>query len=159
MSTYLPRLDHSLSGDDVRPHLGAVLLKSKLLSPEQLDAALEEQAGTGKRLGEVLIGRGWLYPQDIARALAAQFGFVYVDIAHVSVDLAAARKLNPEVGQRCCAIGVRMMDGKLLVAVADPTSDSLHEVANSVDCPVTFAVCERDDIRNAWRRMLAGHRP
>lgn len=159
MSTYLPRLDHSLSGDDVRPHLGAVLLKSKLLSPEQLDAALAEQAGTGERLGEVLINRGWLYPQDIARALAAQFGFVYVDIHHVSVDLAAARKLDPEIGQRCCAIGVRMMDGTLLVAVADPTSDSLSEIRGAIDCPVTFAVCERDDIRNAWRRMLAGHRP
>ena len=123
------------------------------------EAALADQAGTGKRLGEVLVDRGWLYPQDIARALAAQFGFVYVDIHHVSVDLAAARKLDPEVGQRCCAIGVRMIEGTLLVAVADPTSDSLSEVRRAIDCPVTFAVCERDDIRNAWRRMLAGHKP
>jgi hypothetical protein len=157
---YLPRLDHSLSGDDARPHLGAVLLKSKLLTPEQLDAALADQTGTGKRLGEVLVDRGWLYPQDIARALATQFGFVYVDIHHISVDLAAARKLDPEVGERCCAIGVRMLDGGvLLVAVADPTSDSLSEVQRAIGGPVAFAVTERDDIRNAWRRLLAGHKP
>jgi hypothetical protein len=157
---YLPRLDHSLSDNDARPHLGAVLLKSKLLSPEQLDAALAEQSGTGKRLGEVLVDRGWLYPQDIARALATQYGFVYVDIHHISVDLAAARRLDPEIGQRCCAIGVRMLDGgTLLVAVADPTSDSLNEVRRAIDCPVAFAVTERDDIRNAWRRLLAGFRP
>jgi len=162
MSTqpYLPRLDHSLSGHDARPHLGAVLLKSKLLSPEQLDAALAEQAGTGKRLGEVLVDRGWLYPQDIARALATQFGFVYVDIHHISVDLAAARRLDPDLGRRCCAIGVRMLEGDtLLVAVADPTSDSLSEIRAAIDGPVTFAVTERDDIRNAWRQLLAGFRP
>ena len=157
---YLPRLDHSLSGDDARPHLGAVLLKSKLLTSEQLDAALAEQRGTGKRLGEVLVDRGWLYPQDIARALATQFGFVYVDIHHISVDPAAARKLDPEIGQRCCAIGVRVLDGgTLLVAVADPTSDSLSEIQRAVNCPVAFAVTERDDIRNAWRRLLAGYKP
>ncbi|NUR75374.1 MAG: hypothetical protein HOQ28_03685 [Thermoleophilia bacterium] len=157
---YLPRLDHSLSGDDARPHLGAVLLKSKLLSAEQLDAALAQQAGTGRRLGEVLVERGWLYPQDIARALATQYGFVYVDIHHISVDPAAARRLDPEIGQRCCAIGVRVLDGGvLLVAVADPTSDSLHEVQRAIHGPVAFAVTERDDISNAWRRLLSGYRP
>src|SRR3954454_6001555 len=117
MSTqpYLPRLDHSLSGHDARPHLGAVLLKSKLLSPEQLDAALAEQAGTGKRLGEVLVDRGWLYPQDIARALATQFGFVYVDIHHISGDLAAAGRRDAAPGQRCGASGVRMLGGGTLL--------------------------------------------
>lgn len=157
---YLPRLDHSLSGNDARPHLGAVLLKSKLLTPEQLDEALAQQKGSGRRLGEVLIERGWLYPQDIARALADQYGFVYVDIHHISVDLAAARRLDPEIGQRCCAIGVRVLDGgTLLVAVADPTSRSLSEIRAAIDGPVTFAVTERDDIHNAWSRLLAGYKP
>ena len=157
---YLPRLDHSLSGDDARPHLGAVLLKSKLLTPEQLDEALREQAGSGRRLGEVLVQRGWLFPQDIARALATQFGVEYIDIHHISVDVRAASRLHPEVGQRCSAIGVRMLtDGTLLIAVADPTSESLNEVRQAVDGPVAFAVTEADDIRNAWRRLLSGFKP
>ena len=156
---YLPRLDHSLTGDDARPYLGAVLLKSKLLSPEQLDVALAEQTGTGNRLGEILIRRGWLFPQDIARALATQFGVEYLDIHHISVDLDAASRLSPEVGQRCSAIGVRQLtDGSLLVAVADPTSEDLREVKEAVDGPVTFAVTELDDIEQAWRRLLQGPR-
>src|SRR6266540_5866852 len=52
---YLPRLDHSYFEEETRPHLGAVLLKSRLLQPEQLDEALNDQAGTGKRLGEILV--------------------------------------------------------------------------------------------------------
>jgi hypothetical protein len=157
---YLPRLDHSLTGDDVRPHLGAVLLRSKMLTPEQLDDALLQQAGTGTRLGEILVQRGWVFPQDIARALATQFGVEYIDIHHISVDLRAASALNPEVGQRCSAIGVRYLtDGTLLVAVADPTSEHLKDVREAVNCPVTFAVTERDDIQNAWRRLLSGFKP
>lgn len=160
LPSYLPRLDHSMTGDDARPHLGAVLLKSKTLTPEQLDEALAQQAGTGRRLGEILVERGWLFPQDIARALATQFGVEYIDIQHISVDPAAAAKLNPEIGQRCAAIGVRVLtDGTLLVAVADPTSEALKEVSESVDRPVAFAVTERDDIKHAWRRLLQGYRP
>ena len=52
-----------------------------------------------------------------------------------------------------------MNDGTLLVAVADPTSESLNEVREAVDCPVAFAVTEGDDIRNAWRRLLQGFKP
>src|SRR6476620_46044 len=111
---YLPRLDHSMSGDAVPPHLGAVLLKSKPLPPEQLDEALREQAGSGRRLGEVLVQRGWLFPQDIARALATQYGVEYLDIHHISVDVRAASRLDHAVGQRCSAIGVRMLNDRTL---------------------------------------------
>jgi len=157
---YLQRLDHSLTGDDAHPHLGAVLLKSKRLRPEQLDQALAEQTSSGRRLGEVLIERGWLFPQDIAQALAVQFGIEYVDINHVSIDLASAAKLSPEIGQRCCAIGVRTLtDGTLLVAVADPTSAAIKEVEAAIHGRVAFAVTERGDIEHAWRRILAGFKP
>jgi len=157
---YLHRLDHSLTGDDAHPHLGAVLLKSKRLRPEQLDQALAEQRGSGRRLGDILIERGWLFPQDIAKALAVHFGVEYVDINHVSVDLAAAARLSAEVGQRCCAIGVRTLtDGALLVAVADPTSAAIKEVEAAVEGTVSFAVAERADIEFAWRRILSGFKP
>jgi hypothetical protein len=157
---YLHRLDHSLSGDDSHPHLGAVLLRSKRLTPEQLDQALAEQISSGRRLGEVLVERGLLFPQDIAKALAIQFGIEYVDINIVSVDLSAASRLPAEIGQRCCAIGVRALtDGTLLVAVADPTSAAIKEVESAVTGPVAFAVTERSDIEHAWRRILNGFKP
>ncbi len=157
---YLPRLDHSYFEQEKHPHLGAVLLKSKLLNPEQLDEALAQQAGSEKRLGEILIERGWLFPQDIARALALQFGIDYVDIQHVSVDPRAAACLDPEIGQRHSAIPVRFLDGgTLLVAVADPTSEALAEVQAAVSRPVAFAVTEQADIRYAWRLLLQGYRP
>jgi hypothetical protein len=157
---YLQRLDHSLTGDDAHPHLGAVLLRSKRLRPEQLDQALAEQVSSGRRLGEVLIERGWLFPQDIAQALAIQYGIEYVDINSVSIDLSAAARLSPEIGQRCCAIGVRTLgDGALLVAVADPTSAAIKEVEAAINGPVAFAVTERADIEHAWQRILSGFKP
>jgi hypothetical protein len=131
-----------------------------MLSSEQLDDALRQQVGTGRRLGEILVERGWLFPNDVARALALQFGLEYVDIQHISVDPRAAVCLNPEIGRRCSAIGVRLLpDGTLLVAVGDPTSAGLAEVRNAIDGPVSFAVTEPEDIQYAWSRLLQGFRP
>jgi hypothetical protein len=157
---YLPRLDNTYFDHEERPHLGAILLKSKMLNAQQLDEALTEQAGSGKRLGEVLVDRGWLFPQDIARALGHQFGMDYVDIQHISVDLRAAARLDPELGQRHNAIPVRFLEGGgLLIAIADPTSEGLSELQAAVAGQVAFAVTEQVDIANAWRRLLQGHRP
>src|SRR5204863_9955061 len=118
--------------------LGAVLLKSKMLSPDQLDDALRQQVGTGRRLGDILVERGWLFPHDLALALAVQLGLDYVDFQHVSVDPRAAACLKPEVGQRCSALGVRLLpDGTLLVAVGDPTRERLAEVRNAVNRPAS----------------------
>lgn len=157
---YLPRLDHSFFEGELRPHLGAVLLRSKVLSPERLDEALEQQRGTGQRLGDVLVERGWLFPQDIARALATQHGFEYVDIQHVSVDPRAAACMDPEMGQRNLAIPVRFLpDGGLLIAVADPTSEALVEIQAAVNVPVRFAVTDEPDILHGWRLLLLGYQP
>jgi type IV pilus assembly protein PilB len=155
----LPRLDHEFFTEEVRPYLGAVLLKSRLLRPEQLDAALAEQREQHRRLGEILVDRGWLFPEDIARALAAQHGLDYVDIRYSSVDPRAAATLNPEIGQRHCAIPVRFLpDGQLLVAVADPTSGGLAEIRGALR-GVVFAVTEAHDVKQAWRAILGGFRP
>jgi len=111
-------------------------------------------------ISEVLVERGWLFPQDIAQALAVQFGIEYVDINHISIDLSAAARLSPEIGQRCCAIGVRTLtDGTLLVAVADPTSAAIKEVEAAITGKVAFAVTERADIEHAWQRILSGFKP
>jgi hypothetical protein len=159
----LPRLDHEFFDNEVRPHLGSVLLKSRMLKPEQLDEALAQQTREHRRLGEILVERGWIFPQDIARALATQHGIDYVDINHVSIDPRAAVTLSPEIGQRCSAIPVRFLaDGCVLVAVADPTSEGMVEVIGALlertGRQVAFAVTEAADIEFAWRNLLRGGR-
>jgi MshEN domain len=158
-SVATPRLDHEFFDNEVRPHLGVVLLRSRMLRPEQLDAALAEQRERNMRLGEILIERGWLFPQDLARALAIQEGIDYVDIQYSSVDRAAAKLLDSEIGLRHCAIPVRLRpDGSLLVAVGDPTSAGLAEIVAALNCRLVFAVSDPGDVMTAWRTLLGGGR-
>ena len=41
-----------------RLHLGAMLVRDGLLTPERLEAALAEKEASGQRLGEILVERG-----------------------------------------------------------------------------------------------------
>lgn len=54
--------------------LGRVLVDSGYLEQEELDRALEIQRERGGRLGEILIARGSMTGQSLARALAEQHG-------------------------------------------------------------------------------------
>jgi hypothetical protein len=58
------------------PQLGRILIAAGLLNEEQLERALEEQARTGRRLGEIIVQRGFISGPALANALAEQHGGV-----------------------------------------------------------------------------------
>ena len=54
--------------------LGDLLLKSNIITQEQLDAALKNQREEGGKLGEVLVRLGFSSEEDITETLSHQFG-------------------------------------------------------------------------------------
>jgi hypothetical protein len=57
-----------------RRPLGELLVAGGAITDEELEAALAEQASTGKRLGTILVDRGWITGPGLATALAGQCG-------------------------------------------------------------------------------------
>jgi len=55
-----------------KSRLGLLLIKNRLITPQQLDRALNVQVTTGMRLGEVLIEQGMLTKAQLNRALKKQ---------------------------------------------------------------------------------------
>jgi hypothetical protein len=54
--------------------LGSLLVERGALSDEQLSQALREQRANGRRLGEILVGRGFVTPLDLVAAVIDQHG-------------------------------------------------------------------------------------
>ncbi len=46
--------------------LGALLLKQGAISGQQLEQALDEKETSGRRIGDVLVDRGWATTADLA---------------------------------------------------------------------------------------------
>jgi hypothetical protein len=59
---------------ETRRQLGQLMVDEGLLSAEQLEHALAQQAQTGKQLGETLVELGYASPGAVANALAEQHG-------------------------------------------------------------------------------------
>ena len=140
--------------DGLRTRLGSILVRRGLLSPEQLETALTEAAGTGERLGEALVRRGWLGEEEIAKALAEQHGLRFIDPWAANLDPAAVELLSDEVCRRLCALPVRHVDERTVeVVVADPTDiDAVDELRAALGREVLLAVGERSAIEYAAGR-------
>jgi hypothetical protein len=79
--------------------LGQLVLECGLLNAEQLEMALAEHLSSGKRLGEVLVDRGWLTPDQLAELLERQDnGARGIDLLRTSVAEAEA-ELEPGPGE------------------------------------------------------------
>jgi hypothetical protein len=107
--------------------LGTLIFRAGLLAEEQLEDALQEGMRTGKRLGEVLIERGWLHERDLGRLLAGQKGLPFVEISSSDAEPGALQELPEEKAKLQVALPLRHEDGQLVVAVADPSNELMLE--------------------------------
>jgi len=104
-----------------RPQLAALLLDDGLITEEQLQAALAEQQETGQSLGRVLVDRGAISEVDLVRTLARQIGLEFVDLDEYPVDAAASSLIPESVAKRHQALPIGWEDGRLVVAMANPS--------------------------------------
>ncbi len=67
----------------ISPHrkLGDLLVKLGIITPEQLNKALEEQKKSKQKLGEILINLGYVSEEVLFAILAKQFGIQYISLS------------------------------------------------------------------------------
>ncbi|MDT8342671.1 MAG: ATPase, T2SS/T4P/T4SS family, partial [Longimicrobiales bacterium] len=99
--------------------LGALLVSARALSPDRLESALRAQEGSGLRLGELLVERGWCRPEAVPAALAAQLSLPLApDPLEPEADALA---LLPEaLSRRLRVVPLRAGRRSLTLAMADP---------------------------------------
>jgi type IV pilus assembly protein PilB len=136
-------------------HLGSLLINRGLLTVDQVKQAFEEQRLTGRRLGEIAVGHGWVTSSDLSQALADQFGLEYVDLSQNEPDRDAATLLQKELAFRYQAVPVRFLaDDLLLVSVADPTDVSVADnLRLALGHNVRLAVSEPADLERTIKKL------
>jgi hypothetical protein len=127
--------------------LGTLIFRAGLLAEEQLEDALQEGMRSGKRLGEVLLERGWLHERDLGRLLAGQKGLPFVELSGVSPDPTAVPLIPEEKARMQNALAIAFEKGVPVVAVADPTNDLVMENLRRVlGCEPRLVVAAHGDL-------------
>jgi type IV pilus assembly protein PilB len=132
--------------------LGDILVEHGIITPIQLDEALQRQRLTGDMLGRVLVTMGYCEEQDIVEALGIQMGMEKVDLSKIKIPENVLRKISADVARFYNIIPIKEVDGTLVVAMADPLNirilDDLQQITGM---PVKGAVSNPTDIANAWK--------
>lgn len=137
--------------------LGALLVREGLITAAQLEEALIDQEGTGRRLGELLVEWGWVTSAAISRALAEQYELDYLDLGSVELDAEAVARLPEAVARRYQALPVMFLpDRRLLVGVADPTDvGACDELRTLLGSAIRLAVVDQADLAQAFASAYA----
>ena len=133
--------------------LGAVLLGEELITAEQLELALLEQEQLRWRLGEILMSFGWVTSEQIAHALAKQYGLEFIDLRTAAIDPLAPSLIEPEVAERYQTLPLRFLDDDvMLVAIADPTDvGASDEIRELLGMPIQLTICDAAALDEALR--------
>lgn len=155
-------IDYHAAGSQYEPDrlpLGTLLIEDGLINEAQLASALAESTQTGERIGETVVRHGWATEDDIARLLAEQARLDYLQRASIFFDGEALGRLTREDAQRLEALPTRVRDGRVVVAVSDPTAQRLAAVRELMGQETVIVVVSKSALDAGLQSdLLAGGR-
>ena len=102
--------------------LGDLLVKEKVISPEQLEQALKTQKESGSRLGSVLVKLGFLSDDDVTNFLSRQYGVPAINLSYFEIDPAVIKLIPVETARRYQILPLSRVGASLTIAMVDPTN-------------------------------------
>ncbi len=102
--------------------LGELLVRSQLITDDQLAQAIEDQKNQGGRLGSCLIKLGFIQDDELASFLSKQYGVPSINLEEFDIDPAILRLIPPDVAQKYQVIPVNRAGATLIVAMSDPSN-------------------------------------
>jgi chromosome segregation ATPase len=148
------------------PSLVSLLVEARVASESNLQQMAGEADALGIGLGELVVTRGLLDEEAMARLVARQWELPFLARGSLTMDPTAAGLLAFEQASTLhgCAIGIR--DGGLLVVVDDPRRERLDALRAQVEkaragTPVSFAVVTASSLKGLLGQLarLSGRRP
>ena len=103
-----------------RPTLADVLVGQGMVTKSTVDQTLNRLGGVSADLGATLLGEGALSEEQLARALAIQFGLPFDPLLDFRVEPSFYERMSVKLMQRHPFVPIVEVQGRLRVAVPDP---------------------------------------
>ncbi|MCX7991190.1 MAG: type IV-A pilus assembly ATPase PilB [Proteobacteria bacterium] len=102
--------------------IGELLLKERVITPDQLKKAIEEQKIHGGRLGSTMVNLGFIKEYELVNFLSKQYGVPAVNLREFEIDPKIAKVVPYEVCEKYTLIPINRAGSTLIVAIADPSN-------------------------------------
>src|SRR5690242_6360372 len=102
--------------------LGDLLVKEKVITPEQLVQATKVQKETSCRLGSALVKLGFLTEEDVNNFLSRQYGVPAINLSYFEIDPTVVKLIPFETAKRYQILPLSRVGASLTIAMVDPTN-------------------------------------
>ncbi len=133
--------------------LGELLIEKGLISPEDLAKALKEQSRSGEFLGTTLVRMGAVKEPELLATLSEQFGLPLIHLREASIDPGVVRLVPAKFVSHYKVMPVKSEGKVLTVAIHDPLVRwPLDELALQLGFEVESVLASETEITEAIRR-------
>ncbi|MGZ7074272.1 MAG: type IV-A pilus assembly ATPase PilB, partial [Candidatus Angelobacter sp.] len=104
--------------------LGDLLVKEKIITPDQLDKALKTQreSGPNSRLGSTLVHLGFVSDEEVTNFLSRQYGVPAINLQYFEIDSSVVKLIPEETAKRYQILPLSRVGASLTIAMVDPTN-------------------------------------
>jgi type IV pilus assembly protein PilB len=102
--------------------LGDLLVKEKVITPEQLEQATKLQKESHSRLASALVKLGFLSDEDVTNFLSRQYGVPAINLSYFEIDPAVVKLIPFETAKRYQILPLSRVGASLTIAMVDPTN-------------------------------------
>jgi general secretion pathway protein E len=133
--------------------LGEILIERKKIEPDELERALELQQERGDKLGKILVDMGLIAQRDVLAALSDQLGVPLVTIEAPPPAAAEIDGLSHRFLRQCRAFPVALHDSVLTLAMADPLDfETVAAIRAFSGLEISTALASEQEVLDAIER-------
>jgi type IV pilus assembly protein PilB len=137
-----------------RARLGEVLLKSRIITSEQLETALSHQKSSGMRLGEMLIKLNYISEESMRQALCKHLNIPFIDLEKVSIDLSLRKLINKSYAKNNLVVPIAIIGKTITLVMDDPTNTSVvKELRSSTGLTINVVTSTSSQIYQAFTKL------
>ena len=117
----------------VYKRLGEMLIAKEYITPQQLENALEiQKKSAGKKIGEILVEQGFTTQNRVYRTLEIQLGVEFVDLTRKLIPKEMSRLVPRAVARKYSVVPVLATCEALFLAMVDPLNFVASEAVRKI---------------------------
>jgi type IV pilus assembly protein PilB len=137
--------------------LGELLVKRNFITPDQLKKALDEQKLKGGRLESNLVRLGYIKEDELLSFLSAQYRVPSIKLSKIEINPSVIKLIPASISKKYFIIPINRIGPKLTLAMADPSNIVvIDEVKFMTGFNVEPVVASETEIVDAIKKYYGG---
>lgn len=140
--------------------LGEILTSKGLVTPQQVDEALELQRKEGCLIGEALVKLNYVTEEAIAWALTVQFGFPYLPLAGYEIDKDTIAIIPYDLAKEYGVIGIDKIGSVFTIAMSNPLKwEIIQKLEELTHCKVQIFISTLTEVQDMIQKHYGREKP